>query len=310
MRYLLVLCSVVVTVFGRPQEFVSEDEVELVPAVNTNEGPDLDDDRDPVVVVVRIPGLGSDSDGEASFPGFGGFPGFSNNPFGGFGGLFGNNRPRLPELPKIPQVHGDPFDVFDDIFSGVVDLPRDEAAVGDGDVELIEPVDTNPGIRPGCGLLCTMFGIFHGLQEEIDVINKDIHPQDSGDSSPVPGVPAPDVNNTSYEEKVLDDGTKVGINKSVFSNTDENGNSFFIQTTFTQHLPALPPVEDDTVEYETDLPEDEEVQEADDYPSAEFPTKDVKPVETPEEITTERAVLPDEDPSLNEIDGVDDGLKE
>jgi len=171
-------------------------------------------------------------------------------------------------------------------------------------------VDTNPGIRPGCGLLCTMFGIFHGLQEEIDVINKDIHPQDSGDSSPVPAVPAPDVNNTSYEEKVLDDGTKVGINKSVFSNTDENGNSFFIQTTFTQHLPALPPVEDDTVEYETDLPEDEEVEEADDYPSAEFPTKDVKPVETPEEITTESAVLPDEDPSLNEIDGVDDGLKE
>ena len=110
--------------------------------------------------------------------------------------------------------------------------------------------------------------------------------------------------------QVLDDGTKVGINKSVFSNTDENGNSFFIQTTFTQHLPALPPVEDDTVEYETDLPEDEEVQEADDYPSAEFPTKDVKPVETPEEITTESAVLPDEDPSLNEIDGVDDGLKE
>jgi len=309
MRSLLVLCCALVTVFGRPQEFVSEDEVELVPAVNTNQGPELDGDRDPVVVVVRIPGLGSGSDDESSFPGLGSFPGFSNNPFAGFGGIFGNNRPRLPELPKIPQVHGDPFDVFDDIFSGVANLPRDDSAVEDGEVELIEPVDTNPGVRPGCGLLCTMFGIFHGLQEEIDVINKEIHPQDSGVASPLPA--APDVNNTSYEEKVLDDGTKVGINKSVFSNTDENGNSFFIQTTFTQHLPALPPVDDDSVEYEADLPEDEEVEETDDYPASdEFPIKDVKPVETPEEETTDAAVIPDEDPSLNEIDGVDEGLKE
>merc|ERR1712200_285365 len=103
----------------------------------------------------------------------------------------------------------------------------------------------------------------------------------------------------------------VGINKSVFSNTDENGNSFFIQTTFTQHLPALPPVDDDSVAHAADLPEDEEVEETDDYPASdEFPIKDVKPVETPEEETTDAAVIPDEEPSLNEIDGVDEGLKE
>lgn len=66
--------------------------------------------------------------------------------------LGGNNRPKIPQIPQ------DPFNLFDDIFSGVANLPRDDV-VEDGEVELIEPVDTNtPQTRPGCGLLCTMFG--------------------------------------------------------------------------------------------------------------------------------------------------------
>ena len=65
-------------------ELASEDEVELVPAINTNDGEPLDGEKDPVVVVLRLPGLGGNNRGDngGGFGGFGGgFPGFS-----GFGG--------------------------------------------------------------------------------------------------------------------------------------------------------------------------------------------------------------------------------
>merc|ERR1719154_990650 len=106
-----------------------------------------------------------------------------------------------------------------------------------------------------------MFGIFEGLQDEIDVISDEIHGSgafggNGGIFSGFPGIPGLpgypeqeyDVNNSTYEEKVLEDGTKVAINKTVFADTDDNGNTFFVQTTFTQNvntkLPALPPTQE------------------------------------------------------------------
>ena len=66
-------------------ELASEDEVELVPAISTNDGEPLDE-KDPVVVVLRLPGFGGNNrqDSDGGFGGFGGgFPGFSGFP--GFG---------------------------------------------------------------------------------------------------------------------------------------------------------------------------------------------------------------------------------
>ena len=65
-------------------ELASEDEVELVPAINTNDGEPLDGEKDPVVVVLRLPGLGGNNRGDNG-GGFGGFGGFGGG-FPGFGG--------------------------------------------------------------------------------------------------------------------------------------------------------------------------------------------------------------------------------
>lgn len=294
-----------VVVQGRPQDFASEDEVELVAPVSTNNGPDLDGEggNDPVVVVLRLPGLGGNNRDEGfggGFPGFSGFSGFhglggGDFPFSGFFG--GSSRPRIPQIPQ------DPFDLVDDIFAGFPGLPRDEAAVQDGEVELIDPVDTTPQ-RPGCGLICTMFGIFNGLQSEIDVLNDEMHGGGAAGGFPgfpglpsLPGLPEQefDVDNATYEEKVLEDGTKVAVNKTVFADTDENGNTFYVQTTFTQainnnnKLPALPPTT-----------EEEE--------AVVLPVEDFNEEVEYEDDDSE---LPNEDPAFNEImDGVDEGLKE
>jgi len=378
MRLFLLLCLLVAVVSGRPQDLASADEVELITPVVNNDGVVEDGEKDPVVIVLRLPGFGGgDRDGaEAGFPGFSGFPGLGGGEFhfpGLLGGGGGNSRPRIPQIPK------DPFNLFDDIFSGVVNLPRDDV-VADGEVELIDPVDTTPQ-RPGCGLLCTMFGIFQGLQDEIEVINDEIHGGGNdgnfggnfggnggifgGDSgnfggdggmfggdggifggnggifSGFPGIPGLpgypeqeyDVNNSTYEEKVLEDGSKVGINKTVFADSDENGNTFFVQTTFTQNinnrLPALPAVQEaanqepvfpvkEVADQDPVFPLedfDEEIDNIDyeaadaDYDAADtdYEAADDADYEAVNNVNE----LPNEDPKINEIgDAIDEGLKE
>jgi len=339
MRLFLLSSLLLAVVSGRPQELASEDEVELFDPV-ANDEVATDGEKDPVVLVLRLPGFGGGDrdDGQgAGFPGFSGFPGLGGGDFPFPGLLGGNNRPKIPQIPQ------DPFNLFDDIFSGVANLPRDDV-VEDGEVELIEPVDTNtPQTRPGCGLLCTMFGIFHGLQDEIDVLSDEIHGGgnggilggnggngNNGDNGGIfggfpgipglPGYPEPeyDVNNSTYEEKVLEDGTKVGINKTVFADTDDNGNTFFVQTTFTQNintkLPALPPTQE--ADQEPVLPVEEFDEEVDNVDYEEADRNEYDAVYNADEADYEALDedsndLPNEDPTINEIDdGIDQGLKE
>eukprot|EP00088_Acartia_fossae_P004775 TRINITY_DN1206_c0_g1_i10.p1 TRINITY_DN1206_c0_g1~~TRINITY_DN1206_c0_g1_i10.p1 ORF type:complete len:339 (+),score=156.44 TRINITY_DN1206_c0_g1_i10:70-1086(+) len=338
MKLILALASVLVIgrVSGRPQDFPSEDEVELIPPVSTNT--DYDDGeggKDPVVLVVRLPGFGGGDDDADNvggggglgslFPGGlgGGFPGFGNrdSPFGGF--------PFLDQSPRVPQIPQDPFGLFDDIFSG--GNPRDDP-VEEGDVEFVEPVDTTPQRPAGCGLLCTMFGIFRGLQDEIDVINREIHNGGGSDGGANNGGglfpslgggegfnPDFDVNNSTYEEKVLEDGTTVGINKTVYADKDEYGNTFYVQTTFTQTinngeaaaegqgevLPALPPAAEADAEVEAEAEAEEEMEIDNEEPEEEENDEDDKTAVIPAED-----ILPTEDPQFNEIDGVDEGLME
>jgi hypothetical protein len=154
-----------------------------------------------------------------------------------------------------------------------------------------------------------------------------------------------DVNNSTYEVKVLDDGTKVSVNTTTFADKDDNGNTFFVQTTFTQminndNLPALPEVEDVAYDYyaepEEGVTEDAVttlkdadygtdylvVNEADSETSSEAASEAASETasetagETANETASETAseidnVLPSEDPSINEInDGIDTGLKQ
>jgi len=368
MRRFLVLSALVAVTYSRPQEFASEDEVELVPAINTNDGEPLDGEKDPVVVVLRLPGFGGGNNrqdggdggfggfGGGGFPGFSGFPGFgagaqdnSGFPFSGF--LGGSGRPRIPT-----QAAQNPFDLVDDIFDGILDgLPRGDVypdVVEDDEVEFVEPVENTPAQRPaGCGLICTMFGLFSGLQDEIDNINDEMHGSGNGFHHNFPGlgglIPSRpsvqdtelDVNNSTYEVKVLDDGTKVAVNTTTFADKDDNGNTFFVQTTFTQminndNLPALPEVEDVAYDYYAEPEEgvtEDAVPTLNDYGTdyfvineADSETASETANETASETGSETAsetdgetaseidnVLPSEDPSINEInDGIDTGLKQ
>ena len=95
----------------------------------------------------------------------------------------------------------------------------------------------------------------------------------------------------------------------MYADTDENGNTFYLQTTFTQTihnggeaegqgevLPALPPAAEaeaeaeaeEEMEIDNEEPEEEE-ENAEDDKTAVIPAEDI---------------LPTEDPQFNEIDGV------
>jgi len=139
---------------------------------------------------------------------------------------------------------------------------------------------------------------------------------------------------------VLEDGSKVGINKTVFADSDENGNTFFVQTTFTQNinnrLPALPavleaanqepvfpvkevadqdpvfPLEDfdeeiDNIDYEAADADYEAAENDYEIADADYETADDADYEAVNNVNE----LPNEDPKTNEIgDAIDEGLKE
>ena len=117
----------------------------------------------------------------------------------------------------------------------------------------------------------------------------------------------------------------MAVNTTTFADKDDNGNTFFVQTTFTQmindnnnnnNLPALPSVETVADDYYVDA---EGVTEADVtalFNDADYGT-DYEVVNEAESETASESpieddnVLPIEDPSFNEInDGIDTGLKQ
>jgi len=259
MKWIILSC-IFALVQARPQEIASPDEVELIPAVN-NDGVEGDEEGNPVVVVIRggIPGLGGFFN---NVPGFSGFP-------------FRNNVPNLPEVPSVFGSGG--FGDFGQIF------PQ-----ADPSAEVDE--------ENVCGPLCTMFRVLQGIQGEID----DIHTQmngagpnifQGGNHSFFDG--NFDVNNSTYEEKELEDGTKIRINRTVLADTDDNGNQFFFHSSVLHNfgddvaIEALPvPGETEDVD-NSDVDIIEEIPESnpalneinDDIRSDEFPEADAMAID-------------------------------
>jgi len=163
-----------------------------------------------------------------------------------------------------------------------------------------------------------MFKLLGGIQGEIDDIHREMHggegEETNGGGFPFPGGfpaifggnnPDFDVNNSTYEEKELEDGSIVRINRTVLSDSDDSGNQFFFHSSvihnFGDDIPEVDIVAED------DLTPDQVVGQVD--------------LEEPVEVVAEE-LLPEADEALNEIDetvvseefpsaeGVDEGLAE
>merc|ERR1712168_187501 len=192
MKTILALLATCAITLGAPapQDFPDPSEVELVPVVQ-NEPVDYDGEE-PVVIVVRP----SSFDIPGGFGGFGGFPGFGDLPrlpasFGGFG-----------DVGDVPTIS------LSDIFGPANEQP-------------LLPADN------GCGLICKVFKTLEGqlgvMQGEIDGLKTELHNKEVLEGTY-------DNHTTTYDEKVLPDGSILRTNKTTIHDTDENGNGFFFQS--------------------------------------------------------------------------------
>jgi len=289
----LVVCTLLALTQARPQEFLDSSEVELIEPV-ANEGEEAEG-GDPIVLVIRggsLPSLGN-------FPFSGGFP--------------FRNTPRLPSRPFFGADNGGiDFPGFNfpgglrDILGGNRRGEEDQDEDQDQEVQ---------GDRP-CGPICTVFRVLGGIQGEIDDIHREMHEGAAGEEGEgFSGFPAFfgggdnafDLNNSTYEEKELEDGSIVRINRTVVSDTDDNGNQFFF------HSSVIHNFGEDGVEVEVEVdPKQDEV-------------VGVVEEQLPEVVEEQLAAadedqqLPEGDDALNEIsdefptadvEGVDDGLAE
>jgi len=226
MRTILAILTTSAAVLGapRPQDIPDLSEVELVPVVN-NEGVDYDEEE-PVVIVVRPSSFLPNIPG--GFGGFGGFPGFGELPrlpasFGGFG-----------DVAEVPTIS------LSDIFGSTNEQPL------------------LPG-KNGCGLICKVFKTLEGqlgvMQGEIDGLKTQLHNKEVVEGTY-------DNHTTTFDEKVLPDGSILRTNKTTIHDTDENGNGFFFQSSIhhvLQESDEESKQEEEIIEVVTEKAETEEV---------------------------------------------------
>jgi len=253
-----------------------EDEVELVPTkVKVESGEDYEYDDEgfiPIFVIRRTEGS----------PFFGSFP-FGNGGGDGNGfpfNFFDDSEDRNDDeqntffadeiIPEIPLMQTPSF--FDQI--------TDSTTKDDDDKTQL------------CGFICAIMKEFDHKLKEIESNIKSIrHDQEIAD-----------INNSTYTEKVLPDGTIVKVNKTVISDTSDDGNSFFYHST-SFHNVENPDENDSEVVEDKVEPTDVEEKEEEEEDFEEFPN--AKDVESEEEI-------PFLDEALNEVPednvGIDEGL--
>lgn len=136
--------------------------------------------------------------------------------------------PRLPQLPRIPDL-GD-FPVLDGFGSGIIpnfgDFPRLPELFPDQQIPRIglgeifgNPDDEEDKIR--CGLVCKVFktleGQLKGIHEEVDGLKSIIDGKF-------------DHHNSTFDEKVLPDGSVIRVNKTTIHDSDDDGNGFFFHS--------------------------------------------------------------------------------
>merc|ERR1712168_686640 len=209
--------------------------------------------------------------------------------FGGFGGFSG-----FGDLPRLPASFGGAGDVptisLSDIFGPANEQP-------------LLPADN------GCGLICKVFKTLEGqlgvMQGEIDGLKTELHNKEVVEGTY-------DNHTTTYDEKVLPDGSILRTNKTTIHDTDENGNGFFFQSSI-HHV--IQENDEETKEGKVDANEEVKDQEV----ATENVIIGEAVVDSEAEAQDEDAVsaIDVADPSENEIDqkfptldvtDIDDGL--
>jgi len=191
------------------------DEVELVPVESTNAEEDIGSGGNVPVIVIRT------SSGSGGSP-FGAFPSLFNT-------FFGNGNTRSGSAGEGEGESGTffPFGLLPgfDTEVGVPEVdtdalfPKVDIGQGGGDDESEDGVVQ----EESCNLMCLLFKSLGNrvkhIEDEIKELqkNKENEVEGGGESQP----------ETTYEEKVLDDGTIVRINKTRYSDVSEDGSSYF-----------------------------------------------------------------------------------
>jgi len=229
-----------------------DDEVELVPAVKTQVEADYEDDNEdgfiPIFVIRRTSGSPFFGGGNSDFPFSSGF-----NPFD----IFGSQPREEDEGLLIPSIF---------------DAPATS-----------EEEDDSPSRVP-CGFLCSILKDFDTKLREIQDEVRDLHDQTNETDGEGEGF---GVNNSTYTEKVLPDGTVVKINRTVISDSSDDGSSFFFHSTSLHNFDHGTEEEDSE---EPLLPETETEKEEPEEPEEEF-----------EEFPQATEEIPDLDEALNEV---------
>jgi hypothetical protein len=224
---LIIFSSILALAAARPQEFsFGDDEVELIPPV-ANGGEEEAEGTRPLVILIRgaRPNLGS---------------GFPFNSFSGF--PFLRNQPRYPSIQDAFNLdrfgdsfgdsfptnfgHGDSFaDSYGDSFGETLEVGLRDILDGLGERGEEDEEDRIEGTvqetAASCGLICKMFGVLTNIAKPVikTVLDGDF-----------------DVNNSTYEEKILEDGSRVRINRTVLSDSDGAGGHFFFQSSIIHNL--------------------------------------------------------------------------
>jgi hypothetical protein len=208
----------------------------------------------------------------------------------------GNQFPVLPRIPQIPNFDFEGFGKFPQIPSsfgsfGSEDIPKIDLGDIFTTVEEDETSAGSPGSR-SCGLICQVFKTLEGqlgvVQGQIDTINTELHGLGGGEREEGEY----DHHNTTYDEKVLPDGSVVRINRTTIHDTDEEGNGFFFQS---------------SVHHVFQEGDEEESDETDEKEEDAEVTTESEPEQLPVEENDEENVIPldiieEIDPSENEID--------
>jgi len=286
---LLVLC-LLGACQARPQsniDYPDPDEVEFVKPTVVNNGEPEEAER-PVFVVVRRPSFGG------LFPGLGG--GFRNT-------FFNDDLPRLPQLPSI----------FEKTFGGFDDNVEDDLLPGFGFKDFFGPPandktdgedkDDDDDDDNNCGPLCSLFGLVKGIQGTLHNVHQSVY----GNGTKSVWDDEYDLNNSTYEEKVLEDGTRVRINRTVLADKDGFGNSIYIKTFISTNIDGTEDGEiievgdDDAVTDEEEKEIDEKIEEA---------ILEAKEAEVNNQEEEGESDYPNPAENEIEMDGVDFGLTE
>jgi len=184
------------------------DEVELVPVESTNSEEEIGSGGNVPVIVIRT------SSGSGGSP-FGAFPSLFNT-------FFGNGNTRSGSAGEGESGTFFPFGLLPG-FDTELSVPEIDTDALFPKIDIDQGADEESEDEESCNLMCLLFKSLGNrvkhIEDEIKELqkNKENEVEGGGESQP----------ETTYEEKVLDDGTIVRINKTRYSDVSEDGSSYF-----------------------------------------------------------------------------------